>query len=102
MSDGTPKATVPVVIGGNTYNIRTGASEEYTRRCAAFVDSVVQDILRQGSVVEAHKAVILAALSITDQLFQAQAEQAKMRREYGRLAGMIDGALSTDDLANSP
>ena len=77
-------------IAGEEYTIRAEATPDYTRECAAFVDTGAQ-IERQGALVEGHKAAILAALSLTDQLFQARAETEALRREIARLAEKLAG-----------
>jgi cell division protein ZapA len=61
-----------VRIVGEEYTLRTEASESRTRAVAEHVDRIVRAILDGGAVVETHKAAILAALQITDELFTAQ------------------------------
>ncbi len=68
-----------VEIAGEEYTIRTEASEEYTLECARYVDQSIQEIMSRGGLVEAHKAAILAALALADQLFQAREEASKIR-----------------------
>lgn len=103
MSDTPTKSTVTVVIAGEEYTIRAEAAPEYMRECAAFVDHAVSQVVRNGALVEGHKAAILAALSLTDQLFQARAETEALRREIARLAEKltadIEASMPTGDLA---
>tara|TARA_Y100000590_G_scaffold470189_1_gene662640 strand:- start:5101 stop:5397 length:297 start_codon:yes stop_codon:yes gene_type:complete len=66
------KKSVTVRIAGEDYNIRSSADEEHTRRCAQHVDERLRDIKKQVGILEAHKAAILAALSITDELLQGK------------------------------
>ncbi|HEX7091667.1 MAG TPA: cell division protein ZapA [Longimicrobiales bacterium] len=105
MSEAASKSTVTVVIAGEEYTIRAEAAPEYMIECAAFVDHTLSQILRQGSLVEGHKAAILAALSLTDQLFQARAEAEALRREVARLAEKltadIEASVRAGDLASS-
>jgi cell division protein ZapA len=68
----TAKTTVKVTIGGEEYSLRSERSEEYTRAVADHVDRALQEVLAVGSIVESHKAAILAALAITDELFQVK------------------------------
>jgi cell division protein ZapA len=68
--------TVRVTIFGEDYQIRTDLGEEYTRECAKYVDDAIQEAHVGGHVAEPHKAAILAALKITDELFRARAESA--------------------------
>jgi cell division protein ZapA len=54
---------------------------------AAHVDQQLKKVLSQGPLVETHKAAILAALAITDELFQARKGE---REVAARLAAMAD------------
>lgn len=75
------KNVVTVHIGGDEYAIRTPAPPEYTRELAAHVDRAVHEVLSKSAMLQPHKAAILAALALTDELFQARAELARFRRE---------------------
>ena len=75
------KASVNVWIAGEEHVIRANAKPEYTESCAQYVDSRISDIRAQAGLLESHKAAILAALSITDECFQARAEPPRARRE---------------------
>ncbi len=87
MSDESPKASVTVRIAGEEHTIRANAEPEYTRRCAELVDQRIQKIRSQAGLIETHKAAILAALSITDELFGAREELEEHRR---RIASRVD------------
>lgn len=100
----SPKNTVTVEIAGEDYTIRTEADPEYALECAELVDRTIADILRHGALVEAHKAVILAALSLADQLLQTRqdvdAERARLSRQVVKLAADLETALPSSDLAS--
>jgi cell division protein ZapA len=66
------KNVVRVTILGDEYSIRSDASTERTRAVAEHVDNVIRETMKAGNIVEAQKAAILAALSITDELFDAR------------------------------
>lgn len=68
-----PKHSIRVQIFGEEYAIRTDADPAHTRAVAAYVDQAIRTVVESGAVVESHKAAILAALQITDELFQARA-----------------------------
>jgi len=68
------RAPVTVRIGGEDHTIRANVEPEYTRKCAEWVDDRISEIRSQLGLIESHKAAILAALSITDEMFQAQAQ----------------------------
>jgi cell division protein ZapA len=65
--------SVKVEIVGEEYTIRSDASPEHTRAVAHYVDQSIKRVLHSAPVVENHKAAILAALQITDELFRARA-----------------------------
>jgi cell division protein ZapA len=64
------KTSVKVEILGESYAIRTEADPEHTRAVAQHLDRSIRQILASGSVIEANRAAILAALQITSELFQ--------------------------------
>jgi cell division protein ZapA len=82
------KTVVKVSIVGEEYSIRSDATPEHTRAVAEYVDKAIRAVLNAGGGVETRKAAILAALQITDELFQA-------RRARVELAEAIQG-LSAD------
>lgn len=97
MSD---RRAVTVRIAGEEHAIRSSAPAEYTRRCARLVDDRITEIRRRSTLVEGHRAAILAALSITDEFFQAQEELRELRIQLaeraGALTARIDEALPDD------
>ena len=63
------KTVVKVTIGDDEYTLKSDRSPEYTRAVAEHVDRALKDVLSTGGMVETHKAAILAALAVTDELF---------------------------------
>ena len=101
------KTVVTITIAGDDYNIRAEATPEYTRECARFVDSTISEITRSSrTVMEPHKAAILAALSLADQLFQTRRELEAVRAATGaaadKLVSEIEAKLASLDLAANP
>ena len=101
------KSLVTVTIAGEEYTLRSEATPEYTRECAKYVDATIRDIQRQSrTMMEPHKAAILAALSIVDQYFKAAAEVDSSREGQhsaaARMADEIEARLATFDLAGRP
>ena len=80
---------VRVMIFGEEYQIRTNRPEAHTRACARYVDELIQRAHMRG-VAEAHRAAVLAALQITDELLVE-------RREAETLAQAVEARLT--DLA---
>lgn len=99
------RTVTTVVIAGEEYTIRTEASQDYTRECARYVNRTIDQIMSRGSLVEAHKAAILAALALADQLFQARKDAEAMRDEVAerssRLLEEIDEKLPASGLASA-
>ncbi|MEJ2501932.1 MAG: cell division protein ZapA [Gemmatimonadota bacterium] len=94
-----------VQIAGEEYTIRSDASAEYTRECARYVNETLDEIMVRGSLVEVHKAAILAAMALADQLFKSreQADDLRQRlaRESTRLLEEIEAGLAAPDLASA-
>ena len=86
----TPKNAVRVLIGGEEFTVRSELPPEYTREVAAYLDAALKRVRDSLPMVETHKAAVLAALAITDELFQA-------RRGDRDIADRI--AVLADDLA---
>ena len=83
------KRSVRVTIVGEEYPIRTERSAEYTRAVAEYVDRTIRSVLAGGSVVEPQKAAILAAMKITDELFNAREQGDELAAEMQGLASEI-------------
>lgn len=77
---------VKVRIGSEEYALRSDRPEEYTRHVAEHVDRALREILASGAIVESHKAAVLAALAIADELFQERRAHAEMAERLERLA----------------
>ncbi len=102
------RKTVRVTIFGEDYQIRTDLGEEYTRECATYVDDAIQDAHVGGHVAEPHRAAILAALKITDEMFRARAEAAGLTERVRqrveelteRLERMVEASEGSADEEN--
>ncbi len=81
------KTSVKVEILGESYVLRTEAAPEHTKAVAEHLDKAIRQILSGGSVIEANRAAILAALQITSELFEA-------REANGTLVGAMNGLAS--------
>lgn len=84
------RTVVKVRIGGDEYTLRSDRPADYTQAVAQHVDRTLKEVQQAGSAgVETHKAAILAALAITDELFQARAGEREMAERLKRLAGEL-------------
>ena len=84
-----PKQSTRVTIVGEEYTIKSDLSSERTREVAAYVDTAIRQVMASASVVESHKAAILAALSITDELSKERAGNAEMADVMNGLSGEL-------------
>jgi cell division protein ZapA len=83
------KVVVRVTIMGEEYSIRSDASPEHTRRVAEHVDRAIRQVMSNGTIVESHKAAILAALQITDELFHEREASDALAADVRGLAGEV-------------
>src|SRR5687768_18417833 len=85
----TKKHVVKVSIVGEEYTLRTEAPPEHTQAVAAYVDQAIRKIVSGSNMVESHKAAILAALQITDELFKAREQTAELTASARRLTADV-------------
>ncbi len=88
-ADEAPRTSVRVSIVGDEYTLRSNAPEAHTRAVAEHVDRVIRQVLGSGTVIETHKAAILAALQIADELLRTRAEQAELADRAQALASDV-------------
>ncbi|HWJ13125.1 MAG TPA: cell division protein ZapA [Gemmatimonadaceae bacterium] len=69
----TKKNTTRVTILNEEYNLRTDTSPEHAREVAEYLDQAIRRVMSSGAVVESNRAVVLTALQITAELFDARA-----------------------------
>jgi len=96
MSD-QDKKPVRVTIFGEEYALRSEMGEEYTRACAEHVDDRIQSVHVTGHIAEPHKAAILAAMQITDELFQERGDRTALagtvHRRLHEMRRRVEAAL---------
>ena len=85
----TKKTVVKVRIVGEEYSLRSEASPEHAQAVAAYVDQAIRKIIAGSNMVESHKAAILAALQITDELFKAREQAAELAVSTRRLTADV-------------
>ena len=87
------KSTVKVRIAGQDHVLRSAAEPEYTARCAKFLDDRVAEIRSQSRVPDTHRAVVLAALSVTDEYFGAVSELEALKADVAERSGVLAARL---------
>jgi cell division protein ZapA len=80
------KNAVRVTIGGEELTVRSELPPEYTREVAAYLDAALKRVRDSLPSVDVQKAAILAALAITDELFQARRSDRDLANRMTALA----------------
>jgi cell division protein ZapA len=65
-----PKHSTKITILNEEFTIRSDTPPEHTRAVAEYLDGVARQVMSGGNVVESNRAVILAALRVTAELFE--------------------------------
>lgn len=68
----TKKHTARVTILNEEYAIRSDTPPEHAKAVAHYLDAAIRRVMASGSVVESNRAVVLAALQVTAELFDAK------------------------------
>jgi cell division protein ZapA len=63
------KHSVKVTILNEEYTLRSDAPPEHAKAVAHYFDQAVRQIMTSGAIVESNRAVVLAALRVTAELF---------------------------------
>lgn len=83
------RSSVRVTIVGEEYTVRSPIDPEHTRAVAGYVDAAIRKIVSSGTVVESHKAAILAAMQIAGELFEERQASAALATEIDALSGDV-------------
>lgn len=79
--------SVKITLGGAEFTVSSEHPPEYTREVAAYFDAVLARIRASLPSMDAHKAALLAGLSMTEELFQGRQGDGE---QAARLATMRD------------
>ena len=86
-----------VEIFGAVYHVRGEKNSEYLQELAAVLDRKMREIAQQVSTVDTAKIAILAALNLTDELFQCrklqEGERVDIQERVTKLAGQLGEVL---------
>jgi cell division protein ZapA len=64
-----PKHSVKVSILNEEFTIRSDTAPDRTKAIAEYLDQAARQVMASGNVVEGSRAVVLAALRVTAELF---------------------------------
>jgi cell division protein ZapA len=103
--DNTPSQSYKVVIYNQTYNLRSDHDPNYIQDLAEYVDKRMNEIARATMTVDSLRVAILAALQLTDELFQARKDLKLTEEEIAdrssRYAELLDEFLRTNTIESS-
>lgn len=98
--DNTPSQSYKVVIYNQTYNLRSDHDPNYIQDLAEYVDQRMNEIARATMTVDSLRVAILAALQLTDELFQARNDLKQTEDEIAdrsaKYAELLDQFLRAD------
>ena len=84
---------VPVVIFGQTYQVRAEENSAYIADLARYVDTKMKTIAESTGTADALKVAILAALNIADEFFKLEEAREASRAELLSTADEVLGVL---------
>lgn len=100
--DNTPSQSYKVVIYNQTYNLRSDHDPHYIQDLAEYVDKRMNEIARATMTVDSLRVAILAALQLTDELFQARKDLKLTEEEIAdrstKYAELLDQFLRADSV----
>ena len=88
------KRSVSLNIAGQRLSIRTDKDAEYLQRLVDYVDTAIEELRTNAKSASTHQLLLLASLSIADELFEeqsrAEAFKVALLEKTGRLIGMLE------------
>jgi cell division protein ZapA len=103
--DNTPSQSYKVVIYNQTYSLRSDHDPNYIQDLAEYVDKRMNEIARATMTVDSLRVAILAALQLTDELFQARKDLKLTEEEIAdrstKYAELLDQFLRADTIEPS-
>lgn len=85
----TAKQSVKVSILGEEYTIRSDVAPETTKAIARYLDEAIRSVMHSGKVLDTQRASILAALQITNELFEARESAQTVADSMATLSGEV-------------
>lgn len=83
---------IELTLLGQNLTLRTEAPSDYVRSLAHYLEKRV-DTLRRAGVQDTGKALILAALDVTDELFRAREDRERQAGDLGARLGVLASVL---------
>jgi cell division protein ZapA len=93
----TEKSTEKVEIFGQEYKIKGVGNPQYIHKIAGYVDKKMREIAHSSGIMSQSRIAILAALNITDELYQVRETREKAELELESQAAKL-GELLEDKI----
>lgn len=84
---------VSVEIMGVTYRLKRTEDEDYLKKVAERVDSVMREISEKHRVISSDRLAVLAALRLCDALFKDAEQRSRECAEAGAAVEELSGTL---------
>lgn len=84
------KSRIKLNINGKTYTLLHDEPEDYMRRIEHFLNTRVSAASKSGIQLGEHTAVIMASISIVDELFKTQKNFNTLKNEIKRMMDEYD------------
>ncbi len=91
------RSAITVNIAGSDFRLIGGENEEYTRRCAAHVDTKINEVLKSGNV-SLIEAAILSAVNVTDEYYKVLETAENLRTQLKDY--LEDGSRMKSEIAD--
>ena len=91
------KIAIPIKIFNQELRIRTEEPPEYVREVARYLDAKIFEVVNNASTASPTKAVILAALNITDELFRDREKLKNIQEVLCERSQLIERKLAEID-----
>lgn len=89
----TEKSTEKVEIFGQEYKIKGVGNPQYVHKIAGYVDKKMREIAHSSGIMSQSRIAILAALNITDELYQVRETREKAEHELESHAAKLGELL---------
>ena len=98
--ENNPSQSHKVVIYNQTYSLRSSHDSDYIQELAEHVNKRMNEIARATMTVDSLRVAILAAIQITDELYQSRREMKETEEEIAdrsaKYAELLDQFLRSD------
>ncbi len=92
----TERSTEKVEIFGQEYKLKGVGNPQYIHKIAGYVDSKMREIAHSSGIMSQSRIAILAALNITDELYQEREERERAQGELEGKAAKLGELLDSE------